>query len=250
MPELFNIRLVFTQIPSLLKYLPVTLELTVIAGIVGFVLGVLIAAIRVRHIPVLEQIAIVYVSILRGTPIIVQLYISYFGIPILLRYINYWYGTKFDINGVPPVVFAILALAFNQSAFMSEILRAAITAVDKGQIEAAESLGMTAWQVRRRVLLSQAGIIALPGLMNSLIGLVKGTSLAFVCSVIEMTAAGQIMAGRTYRYFEMYCSLAIIYWIVTLILEWISRRLERGLSIPDNAPNLDKAVTQEVLTND
>lgn len=250
MPDLFDIKLVFTQIPELLAYLPVTLELTAAAGVVGLILGFIIAMIRVRRVPVLYQISTVYISFLRGTPIIVQLYISYFGIPILLKYINYWNGTNFDINGVPPVLFAILALALNQSAFMAEIIRAAITAVDPGQIEAAESMGMTPNQVRMRVIFPQAGIIALPGLMNSLIGLIKGTSLAFVCAVVEMTAAGQIMAGSSYRYFEMYCSLAIIYWIITLILEFLSSLLERKLSIPQESPALKQATAQEVLAND
>ncbi|NMM92878.1 amino acid ABC transporter permease [Bifidobacterium oedipodis] len=249
MPDLFDIKLVFTQIPELLKYLPVTLELTVAAGVIGLLLGVLIAIVRVKDIPVLKQIVVVYVSMLRGTPIIVQLYISYFGIPILLKYINYWNGTNFDVNGVPPVVFAILALGLNQSAFMSEIIRSSIQAVDEGQVEAAESLGMTANQVRLRVLLPQAGVIALPGLMNSLIGLIKGTSLAFVCAVVEMTAAGQIMAGASYRYFEMYCSLAIIYWIITAVLEWLARLLEKKLSIPQEAPELQLAV-ERTVTND
>jgi polar amino acid transport system permease protein len=250
MPNLFDGRLVFQQIPQLLVYFPVTLQLTLAAGIIGLLLGVIVAIIRVRKIPVLEQIAIVYVSVLRGTPIIVQLYISYFGIPIFLKYVNYWWHTNFDINSVPPVIFAILALAFNQSAFMSEIIRAAVIAVDQGQIEAAESLGMTSVQVLRRVLLPQAGIVALPGLMNSLIGLIKETSLAFVCAVVEMTAAGQIMAGRSYRYFEMYCSLALIYWVITLVLEWLARKLERNLTIPAQAPELTRAIQQEAVAND
>ncbi|KAB8301971.1 amino acid ABC transporter permease [Bifidobacterium apri] len=245
MPDLFNGKLVFTQIPQLLRYLPVTLELTLAAGIIGLVLGFIIALIRVKRTPVLYQISTVYISVLRGTPIIVQLYISYFGIPIFLKYLNYWNGTDWDINNVPPVLFAILALAFNQSAFMAEVIRAAITAVDSGQLEAARSLGMSPAQVRRRVILPQAGVIALPGLMNSLIGLIKGTSLAFVCAVVDMTAAGQIMAGSSYRYFEMYCSLAIIYWVITLVLERAGAWLEHRLSVPEQAPAL-RQVTEAV----
>lgn len=245
MPDLFNAKLVFTQIPQLLRYLPVTLELTVAAGVIGLALGFVIALIRVKRTPVLYQISTVYISVLRGTPIIVQLYISYFGIPIFLKYLNYWNGTNWDINSVPPVLFAILALAFNQSAFMAEVIRAAITAVDPGQLEAARSLGMSSAQVRRRVILPQAGVIALPGLMNSLIGLIKGTSLAFVCAVVDMTAAGQIMAGSSYRYFEMYCSLAIIYWVITLLLERVGAWLERRLSVPEQAPALRQVAQTE-----
>lgn len=111
-------------------------------------------------------------------------------------------------------------------------------------------MGMTANQVRMRVLLPQAGIVALPGLMNSLIGLIKGTSLAFVCAVVEMTAEGQILAGATYRYFEMYCSPAIIYWVITMILEWLARLLEKKLSVPEQAPELKQVIQEGALTND
>ncbi len=252
MAKLFDVKLVFTQIPELLKYLPTTLYLTAIALVIGLVVGLLIALIRMKKIPVLNQIAIAFVSVMRGTPIIVQLYITYFGIPIALKYINYYYGTHYDINAVPGIVFAMIALGLNQSAFDSETIRAAIQSVDRGQIEAAKSIGMSGFQVLRRVILPQAGSVALLPLGNSLIALIKGTSLAFTCSVVEMTAAGKILAGRNYRYFEAYCTLAIIYWVLTFILERVLALIEKKISIPEQAPETSTSekveipVTQEV----
>ena len=234
MVNLFDIKLVFTNIPKLLKYLPINIEIAIIALVMGWVLGLIIALIRINRIPVLRQIAAVFVSVIRGTPIIVQLYITYFGIPILLRYINYYRGTDYNINAIPGVIFAVLALGLNQSAFDSETIRASILSVEKGQIEACKSLGMTGWQTLRRVLLPQAFSVAIPPLGNSLIGLIKGTSLVFVCSVIEMTAEGKIIAGRNYRYFEVYCSLAIIFWLITIILEYLFKKLEKRFSVPEN----------------
>ena len=210
MTKLFDISLVFTQLPKLTSYLYVNLEIAAIALVIGWAAGLVIALIRINNVPVLKTLAALFVSVIRGTPIIVQLYITYFGIPILLRYINYYNGTDFNINNIPGLVFAIIALGLNQSAFDSETIRASILSVDKGQIEAAKSMGMTRWQVLKRVLLPQAFSVAIPPLGNSLIGLIKGTSLVFVCGVIEMTAEGKILAGRTYRYFEMYCSVAIL----------------------------------------
>lgn len=233
MTKLFDIELVFTQIPKLLTYLPVNIEIAVIALVMGWVIGLVIALIRIKQVPVLRRLAVLYVSILRGTPIIVQLYVTYFGIPILLRYVNYYYGTDFNVNKIPGIIFAVVALGLNQSAFDSETIRASILSVEKGQIEAAKSLGMSGVQVLRRVLLPQAFSVALPPLGNSLIGLIKGTSLVFVCSVIEMTAQGKIMAGRNYRYFEVYCSVAIIYWLLTVLLEFVFKQLEKKFSIPD-----------------
>lgn len=233
MSNLFDFKLVFTEIPLLLNYLPVTLQLTIAALLIGWILGLLIALIKDKKVPILSQLAALFVSIIRGTPIIVQLYITYFGIPILLKYINFYQGTDYNVNGIPPIIFAIVALGLNQAAFESETIRAAIKSVDKGQIEAAKSIGMTGIQILRRVIIPQAIVVALPSLGNSLINLVKGTSLAFVCSVIEMTAGGKILAGNNYRYFEVYCSLAIIYWVITIIIEKVFKLAEKKISIPD-----------------
>lgn len=245
MEKLFDGKLVFTQIPSLLKFLPVTLELTALSLIIGWSVGLLIAIVKIKKIPILEQIATFFVSVIRGTPIVVQLYLTYFGIPIALKYINYYYGTDYNVSGIPPLVFAFVALGLNQSAFDSETIRAAFLSVDKGQLEAAHALGMTGRQVLLRCLLPQAIVVALPPLGNSLISLIKGTSLAFTCSVIEMTAEAKILAGRSYRFFEAYCSLAIIYWVLTIIVERIFKWLEKSTTIPDEVPNQGVSASKE-----
>lgn len=245
MPKLFDFELVFTRIPKLLVYLPVTLELTLVAMIIGWVFGLLIAIVKKNRTPVLSQIATVFVSAMRGTPIIVQLYLSYFGIPLALKYYNFYNGTDYNINVIPSILFAMVALGLNQSAFDSESIRAAITAVDKGQLEAAKALGMSKFQVMQRVVLPQALVVALPSLGNSLIALIKGTSLAFTCSVVEMTAQGKILAGSDYRYFEVYCSLAIIYWCVTIVVEKAFQLLEKKFSIPEDIAK-DKTVVKEM----
>ncbi|MCC8122806.1 MAG: amino acid ABC transporter permease [Oscillospiraceae bacterium] len=247
MTDLFNIKLVFTQIPQILAYLPVTLQLTAVAMVIGWGFGLVIALIKRRKIPVLSQLAAIFVSLIRGTPIIVQLYIAYFGIPIALQYINYYQGTSFNINGIPAIVFAMIALGLNQSAFDSEVIRAAIASVNKGEIEAGKSLGMSGFQVLRRVIFPEAMVVALPSLGNSLISLVKGTSLAFTCSVVEMTAEAKIIGGYNYRFFEAYCTLAIIYWAMTFLIEKIFYLLERKFSVPEKAPKLQPFDTaQEV----
>lgn len=240
MANLFDIGLVFTQIPDLLRYLPITLELAAVALMIGLFFGLLIAIVRINKVPVLSQLAVFFVSIVRGTPVLVQLYLTYFGIPLALRYFNYYNGTDYNINNIPGIVFAMIALGLNQSAFDSETIRSAIQSVDRGQIEAGKSLGMTSMQVLRRILIPQAGAVALLPLGNSVIGLIKGTSLAFSCSVVELTARGKILAGRNYRYFEVYCSLAIIYWCLTILLERFMKWLEGKVSIPENAPEVDE----------
>jgi len=234
MSKIFDWRLVFTEIPALLKYLPVTLQLTGVALIIGWVIGLLIAVVKIHNVPILRQLCTLFVSVVRGTPIIVQLYLTYFGIPIALKYYNFYNGTSYNVNGIPSIIFAmIVALGLNQSAFDSETIRAAIQSVEKGQVEAAKALGMNGFQIFRRVLFPQAVTVALPSLGNSLISLVKGTSLAFTCSVVEITAQGKILAGNSYRYFEAYCSLAIIYWVMTIFIERLFVYLEKKLSVPE-----------------
>lgn len=236
MAKLFDFSAVWDQIPEIIKYLPTTLELAVISMLISLVLGLLLAIIKIKEIPVLKQIAGVYISIIRGTPIIVQLYIAYFGIPMFLKYLNMQNGTDIDVNVVPGFLCAIIALSINESAYNAESIRAALLSVGKGQTEAASALGMTYFQALRRIILPEAIVVALPSLGNSFIGLIKGTSLAFACAVVEITAAGKIIGGRTYRYFEVYVSLAIIYWVITIVVERIIKLIEKKISIPEQVP--------------
>ena len=231
--DLFDVNLVFTNIPDILRFLPVTLELALGAMAFSLVFGLIIALIRIKRVRVLSQIAAVFISVIRGTPILVQLYVTYYGIPMFLKYLNLRYGTDYNINNVPAILYAFVALAINESAFNAEIIRASLQSVDRGQIEAAQSLGMTYLQVLKRIILPEAIEVALPSLGNSFIGLIKGTSLAFTCAVVEMTAQGKILTGRNFRYFETYISLAIIYWVITIIVENAIKIIEKKIRIPD-----------------
>lgn len=244
MPTIFDIKLVFTQIPALLEYLPVTLLITIFSMIAGVILGFVIALIRIKQVWFLNSIAGVFVSFFRGTPLIVQLYLSYYGIPILLKYYNYYNQTDYNVNNIPTLLFVLLAFSLNEAAYNSESIRAAILSVDKKQIEAAQSLGMTPLQVLRRVTIPEAFVVELPTLGNALISLLKGTSLAFVCSVIELTARGKILASSNYRYFEVYVSLALIYWSLTIIIEVLIKAIEARIRIPER-PVATGAITSD-----
>lgn len=237
MTNIFDFALVFTQIPTLLQFLPITLELAFISMFIGITIGLLLAIIKIREVPVLKQVAGFFISLIRGTPILVQLYIAYFGIPMFFKWINFQYGTDFKVADVSGFVYAVIALGINQSAYNAEFIRAALLSVGEGQIEAASALGMTYFQALRRIILPEALTVALPSLGNSLISVIKGTSLAFTCAVVEMTAEGKILGGRNYRYFEVYVSLAIIYWVITIIIEQFLKLLEKKLAIPEQVAN-------------
>ena len=188
MSNLFDIKMVFTQIPDLLTYLPVTLELAVVSMIVSLILGLILALIKMKKIPVLKQIANLYISVIRGTPVLVQLYVTYFGIPMILKAINLKYGTNYNANGVAPIIYAFIALAVNESAYNAEVIRASLESVPKGQIEAANALGMTYFQALRRVILPEL----LPPLLT-------GTGLAFGRCLGEYGSVVFIAGNRPYE---------------------------------------------------
>lgn len=243
--KLFDFELVFTQIPELLTKLPITLELAILSMFIGLLLGLVMALVKIKKTPVLYQFNNFLISLLRGTPIIVQLYIAYFGLPMFFKYMNQTFGTNFAVADISGFVYAVAALALNQSAFFAEIIRSALQSVDQGQVEAAIALGMTYFQTLRRIILPEALEVALPNLGNSFISIIKSTSLAFTCAVVEITAQGKIIAGRTYRYFESYVALAIIYWVITILIEQLIKVAEKKLSIPEQV-----ALAAEAKTND
>ena len=173
-----------------------------------------------------------FVSFLKGTPIFSATHVD------LLRN-SFGFESSQSAMGVlvsismrfQAAAFAIVAFAFNEAAYASETIRAAILSVNPGEIEAARSLGMTRAQVYRRVIIPNAAVVATPTLINSLIGLTKGTSLAFSAGVVEVFAQAQILGGADYRYFERFISVALVYWVVNIVIESLGRFIERKMAI-------------------
>ena len=213
--------------PALLRALPVTLNVTVVSMSLALPLALAIALVRVYRLPVLRQAAVAYVSAMRGTPLLVQIYLSYYGLPKLLNHLGDRYGWSIDVSSIPAIAFIYLAFTLNVGAYASEIIRASISAIDRGQMEAALSVGMTRWQGLRRIVLPQAFAIALPGLGNSLIALLKDSSLAFLVSVVELMGEAKIQGARGLQFFEVYLVAAIVYWVVCIAIERGVAVLER-----------------------
>lgn len=231
--QVFSLRAVFDGLPSIIEHLPTTLFLTLFGALFGILIALVFALIKINKVPVLYQLQTVFVSFLRGTPILAQLMLTYYGIPMVLKAINAKYGTSFNINAIPAEYFAIVAFAFNEAAYASETIRAAILSVDSGEVEAARSLGMTRAQVYSRVIIPNAAVVATPSLINSLISLTKGTSLAFSAGVVEIFAQARIMGGSDYRYFERFISVSLVYWAVNIAIEFLGRFVESKMEIKD-----------------
>ncbi len=227
MGRIFDAGAILRYMPQILSGLPVTLELTVIAIAIGIILGFLMALARINKVPVISQICSVYLSFVRGVPLMVLLYLSYYGIPVFITAI---YGQGAYSNRIPAFAYALLAFIIQETAYESEIIRAALLSVDRKEIEAAKSLGMTTLQRMLRLEIPQAMVVALPSLGNAVTSLLKGTSLAFMISVVDVMGRAKIIGGRTLRYFEAYICTAIIYWICCIILSVVFKYIEKKIN--------------------
>jgi L-cystine transport system permease protein len=225
MSRRFDMTYVFDFIPKLLAYLNITLLIVGSSILLGLIIGMLVALPRLYNVPVLKRVSQVYVSFFRGTPILIQLFLIYYGLPTILQWIN------IDISRVAVLYFVILAYALNSGAFVSEMIRASVSAVDRGQIEAAQSIGMSGYQTFTRIILPQALAISIPLFGNLVIGNLKDTSLAFTLGVMEMTGRSQTLGTATQHFVETYIALSLIYFVISMILEqgflWLERRLHR-----------------------
>jgi cystine transport system permease protein len=203
-------------LPMLEGAIAYTIPLSIITFILGLILAVLTALARLSSIRILNIIARVYVSIVRGTPLLVQLFIIFYGLPNL--------GLTID-----PFPSAIIGFSLNVGAYASETIRAAILSIPKGQWEAGYSVGMNYTQALVRIILPQAARVSIPPLSNSFIGLVKDTSLASLVLVSELFRKAQEVAALTYEFLLLYTEAALIYWVICTILSVIQGRLEARL---------------------
>lgn len=212
---MFNFSYFFEVLPKVADHLSVTLELTAVSAVFALCIGLVVAIITYYKIPVLYPVTRAYVFLMRGTPAIVQLYFFYYGIATFSKFIR-------EMDPVPAVA---IVMSLNIGAFMSESIRAALMSVDQGQKEAALSLGMSNLQLVRRIIIPQATRIALPTLFNDIINLVKLSSLAFMLGVIDIMGAAKIEGSYTFRYFEIYAAVMVIYLVVIGILTLIHKRI-------------------------
>lgn len=213
---MLNLEYMWGLLPVLLRYLPLTLQMATIAMFFALILACLLAVVRVSKVPVLNGFSMLFISFFRGTPLLVQLFLFYYGLPQLVE-------ALVAINGVTA---AVLGLTLHFSAYMAESIRAAIVGIDRSQTEAALSIGMTQSQLMRRIILPQATRVATPTLMNYFIDMIKATSLAFTLGVTELMGATQKEAAGSFLYLEAFLLVALIYWAIVEVLSWGQRRLE------------------------
>jgi L-cystine transport system permease protein len=223
--DLFSWDRFFADIPKLIKYFPMTLKIVLYAEIFGVALGVIIALLRIHKVKGVQRGFAVYVSFMRGTPMLVQMLLVYYGAPPIIYFI-----TGIDIGNMSKLTFVVIAFVLNQGAFLSEIFRSAITAIPIGQTEAAYSVGLTKWQTFHRIILPQAARVAIPAFGNDLVGVFQNTSLAFLIGVMDiMGRAKTIGGGKNGHALEAYIIVMIVYVIMSLLIRFGFQLLDRKL---------------------
>ncbi|AIR88683.1 cystine ABC transporter permease [Pseudomonas cremoricolorata] len=215
-----SLQLALDSAPFLLKGAYFTIVLSVGGMFFGLMLGFALALMRLSRLWPVSWLARIYVSFFRGTPLLVQLFVIYYGLPQV--------GLELD-----PLPAALIGFSLNMAAYTCEILRAAISSIDKGQWEACASIGMTRAQALRRAILPQAMRTALPPLGNSFISLVKDTALAATIQVPELFRQAQLITARTFEVFTLYLAAALIYWVLASILAHLQNRLEARVNRHD-----------------
>jgi polar amino acid transport system permease protein len=211
--------IISAALPMLFKGLQVTLYIFVIAIILGFIIGLLVALLRLAPNKILNWIAKVYVDAIRGTPFIVQLFFIYFGVNSL------------QLISLNSTTAGIVTVAINAGAYFAEIIRAGIQSIDKGQTEAARSIGFTGAQTMRYVVLPQAFRRMLPTITNQSIISLKDTSLLSVIGIADLTQQGQIQASATFEAFKIWLAVGVIYFIIIYLLTILANFIERRIQI-------------------
>ena len=217
----FDMNLVVNSFPLLLIGAGVTIQITVLSTAIGFVIGLVVGVARISHLRPLRLLAEVYVEFFRGTPLLVQIFLFYFALPVIT-------GQRID-----PFIAAISACGINSGAYVAEIFRAGIQSVDEGQMEAGRSLGMTWLQTMRYIIVPQAFKRVIPPLGNEFIAMLKDSSLVSVIGFEELTRRWQLIIAKTYGSFEIWMSVAVIYLVMTLTISRFVAYLERRCRVHD-----------------
>lgn len=213
-----------------LSGISITLLVTIVSLIIALPLGFLLAMTRINRIPVIQRIAQIYVSFVRGTPIIIQIFIIYSSIPLILKAFFDKYSIQIDIYKINPIWYAFIIFSFSTTALLIEVFRSALGTVKKEQLEAAYSVGLTTFQAYRRIIIQQVLVVALPNLCTTTVNLIKATSLGYAMSLPEITLNAKVAANMGYNYVEAYLDIFIIYLILCMIVEYIFKVLEKRLS--------------------
>lgn len=214
-----------------LSGVPMTLGVTAVALAIALPASFFLAVLRVNEVPVIRQLTRMYVSFVRGTPVIVQIFVIYSSIPLMLHMMMRKYHVDVDVYAIHPIWYAFIIFSFNTTAILIEVFRSALLTVDRGQLEACQTVGLTTLQSYRRIIIPQVLVVAIPNLSSATIHLIKATSLGYAISLQEITLRAKVAANAGYHYLEAYVDIFIVYLILCSAVEFGFKVLEKRLSI-------------------
>ncbi len=225
-----------TGIATAAQGISMTLYVSLLAILLGIVIGLVMALARLSKNIVLQVISNVYIEVVRGTPLFVQILIFAYGVPYLIRNLS---GGTIRFNWEPIMIVGVLACGLNSGAYLAEIIRSGIQAVDKGQIEASRSLGLSSTQTMTNIVLPQAFRIILPAMGNEFVTLIKETSILSYIGIVEITREGMLWAARDFKSFPAYIGVAVVYMCLTIPLSRLVSYMEKRMS-PDKRAKVPK----------
>lgn len=225
---MFDFQFAVQSFPQILSAAPMTLLIAVVATLIGLLLAIGVVIIRERQIQVASQIVATLVSFIRGTPILVQLYVVYYGLPQLLTVMKGW-GWNINPSGLPVMVIALTAYSLNAAANISESIRSAYHAVDPGQYEAAISVGMSPTRAMTQIVVPQLIVNLIPNFSNISLDLIKDTALVYNISIVEIMAQANIISAVGFKYLETYVDALIIYIVICWIFAKLFQLVEKNL---------------------
>ena len=208
---------------KILNYVPVTIRITLISAAIGLAVALVLTVMQLSKNRILNRLSVLYISLMRGSPMLVLLLLTYYGLPVLMRSLG------FSGKILPAEYYAIVALSLNIAAYFSEAMRSAYLAVDKGQIEAGLSMRIKASTVVRRIIVPQAAVLALPNIKNSFVAVLKNSALVYAIGITDIYEGGRVLSNNTMglRQLEVFISVTIVYWVLCLILEALFTAAEK-----------------------
>lgn len=230
MSEGLNYQFLWETFFVALSGVPIALFVTVVALLIALPSGFSLALARINKIPVLHQMIQIYISFVRGTPVIVQIFVVYSSVPLLLDLLFTKYEIGMNVYEVHPIWYAFIVFSFNTTAILIEVFRSSLDSVNKGQLEAAQSVGLSNFQSYRRIIIPQALVIAMPNLCTATVNLIKATSLGYAMSLQEITLRAKVAANEGYNYVEAYIDIFIVYLILCSVVEFVFKVYEKRLA--------------------
>lgn len=228
MDKYFDIQYFWDAFPQLIPFLQVTFQFVIVSVFIGFAISVVLVSMRMSKWKILQGGANLYITILRCTPSIVLLFLVYYGIPAIGR------TMQMDLNDIDTIYFVIVTFSLQFGAIMAEVIRSALLSVDRGQFEAAHSVGMTNFQTYRRIIIPQATVIALPNVATGLIQLLQEGALAYTIGFVDIVGKAELIIASNFdtHALEIYLALAIIYWLLAICIErlfaWLEHILQKN----------------------